>query len=344
MEKIDFVLPWVDDTRPEWNAARKQTWNKYYHVDQQPADDDDSNGSCRYRDMGILEYWFRSVEKFAPWVNKVYFVTCGQKPAWLNENHPKLVLVNHKDYIPEKYLPTFNANPIELNLHRIPGLSEHFVYFNDDMFLIRPASPELFFVDGQPCLPCDLTPCDYFGYNTWSFICLNDYFVLNDSFDIHDAIWKNRCKWFNVKHLGIKKAMKNFLCYKINRTMSIRGYDHLATAQLKSTFQEAWDTCPGILEDTSSKPFRTREQVNQWLLCGWNQAKGAFHPVLPNSQGCHFNVSTACIDEVCSIIRKQSIPQICLNDSEHNDNPERCFREIRAALDSILPEKSGFEL
>ena len=85
----------------------------------------------RYRDWEILKYLFRSIENFAPWVNNVYFVTCGHLPAWLNTECPKLQIVSHKDFIPEKYLPTFNSHSIEWNFHRIKNLSEHFVYFND---------------------------------------------------------------------------------------------------------------------------------------------------------------------------------------------------------------------
>ena len=173
---------------------------------------------------------------------------------------------------------------------------------------------------------------------------MNDYFVLNDCFHLQEEIWKNRRKWFDFRSLGFRGALKNYLCYKITRTMSIRGYDHLATAQLKSTFQKVWDACPDILEKTSRQPFRTREQVNQWLVCAWNQAMGRFHPIRPYSQGSHFNVSTQNLDEVCSIIRRQSLPQLCLNDSEKNDDPQKCFGEIRAALTAILPEKSSFEL
>ncbi len=89
--------------------------------------DEDANADCRYRDYGLLRYWFRSVERFAPWVNRMFFVTCGQKPEWLDENNPRLRLVNHADYIPAACLPTFQSNTIELNLHRIPDLSERFV-------------------------------------------------------------------------------------------------------------------------------------------------------------------------------------------------------------------------
>ena len=343
MNPIDFVLLWVDGNDPLWKARRNLRWNGYFHTDGAELKEEE-NGDCRYRDMEMLQYWFRAVEKFAPWVNRIFFVTCGQKPAWLNADHPKIVLVNHEDYMPAEYLPTFNSDPIELNLHRIQGLSEHFVLFNDDVFLISPVAPDFFFKDGQPCLPSDLSICDYFGYNSWSFRCLNDYFVLNDHFKLNDALRRDLKKWCVVKVLGARQALKNYLCFKLNRTMMIRGYEHLANPHLKSTFAEVWDTCPDIMDATCRQPFRSNDQVNQWLLCAWNQAKGQFHPVRSYSQGSHFNVSSGQLDLICSLIREQSVSELCLNDSQYNDDPEKCFAAIRQAFDAILPDKSGFEL
>lgn len=108
------------------------------------------DGEERYRDWDNLKYWFRGVERYAPWVNKIYFVTCGQIPEWLNTENPKLVCINHSDYMKEEYLPTFSSHPIELNLYRIGDLSEKVVYFNDDMFLINKVKPEDFFVNDKP--------------------------------------------------------------------------------------------------------------------------------------------------------------------------------------------------
>ena len=144
---IDFVIIWVDGNDPEWQAEKA----KY----APPSDSDDRIE--RYRDWGLLPYWFRGVEKFAPWVNKIHFVTWGHIPKWLNTEHPKLNIVRHQDYIPEKYLPTFSSNPIELNLHRIKGLSENFVYFNDDTFIISPVSKNVFFKNDLPCDSAVLT-------------------------------------------------------------------------------------------------------------------------------------------------------------------------------------------
>ena len=126
-QKIDFVIPWVDDSDPVWRAKKE----KYTGIMSQVG-----NEEARYRDWDTLKYWFRGVEKFAPWVRNVYFITDDQVPEWLNLDNPKLKWVKHSDYIPEEYLPTFNSHVIEWNMHRIPDLAENFVYFNDDVFLI----------------------------------------------------------------------------------------------------------------------------------------------------------------------------------------------------------------
>ena len=99
---IDFVLIWVDGNDPKW----KKEYMKYAPTAQ------GDKGEIRFRDWENLRYWFRGVEKFAPWVNKIHFVTCGHIPNWLNLNAPKLNFVKHSDYIPASYLPTFNSHTI----------------------------------------------------------------------------------------------------------------------------------------------------------------------------------------------------------------------------------------
>src|SRR5699024_8846127 len=140
-EKIDFVLTWVDGNDPDWQKVKNQYTVK----------DLGDNRDIRFRDWDNLQFWFRGVENFTPWVNKVHFVTWGHIPKWLNINHPKLNIVYHHDYIPEKYLPTFSSHVIELNLHRIKGLSDRFVYFNDDTFITKTMKESDFFISGLPC-------------------------------------------------------------------------------------------------------------------------------------------------------------------------------------------------
>lgn len=149
----------------------------------------------RYRDWEILKYLFRSIENFAPWVNNVYFVTCGHLPAWLNTECPKLQIVSHKDFIPEKYLPTFNSHSIEWNFHRIKNLSEHFVYFNDDMFLLHPIKPTDFFENGKPVDMLALQPDVANVEDTiMPYIYLNNTMLLAKYFDKRENM-KKQPEW-----------------------------------------------------------------------------------------------------------------------------------------------------
>ncbi len=340
MEKIDFVLPWLDGDDPQWQSQKNEEKIK---TGKELKEFDDRNKACRYRDMGLLKYWFRSVEKFAPWVNKIHFVTCGQKPDWLNENHPKMHLVNHKDYIPSKYLPTFNSNTIETNLHRIPSLSERFVLFNDDVFLLKSVTPDFFFHKNKPVLPANLKIYRLYGNDNWSKVCFNDYCTVNVNFNIKDSIWLNRKKWFSIESLGFKSALMNYIRYKVNKTFMINGYEHLANPHLKSTIQEVWDKCPNVLNDSSMFRFRSDLQVNHWLMIAWNLAKGRFYPIREGERGVCVSISTEFIYYIKGIIEKQKCFQVCINDSFENDNPDFCFKEIAKSFESILPEKSSFE-
>ena len=100
--KIDFVVTWLDPSDPEWQ--------KQYELYKDAKGD---KSKARFREMNIFRYWFRAVEKYAPWVNKVFLITNGKFPDWINKDNPKLVLVKHEDYIPAEYLPTFNSCTIE---------------------------------------------------------------------------------------------------------------------------------------------------------------------------------------------------------------------------------------
>ena len=350
MEKIDFVIPWVDGADSRWKSE-KGRYEKLLlpggsSPDESTSADElkDQNADCRYRDLGFLRYWFRGIEQFAPWVNRIFFVTCGQKPAWLNTEHPKLVMVNHCDYIPQEYLPTFNANTIELNFHRIEGLSEHFVYFNDDMFLLQPVTPDYFFKNGDPVLLSSLKYPNYLGINNWSHLVFNDYCLVNSKHDIGKSIWRNRQKWFSVKALGWHRAFRNVLCYLANKSLPVGNYDHLALPHLKSTLAETWEKGFEELDHASSFKFRSDEQVNQWLFCAWNQAIGRFSPAQSGERGIRIGISPLNIDWICGVIEGRTYPQVCLNDTQGNTDPVACSEKIIDSFNRILPQKSSFEL
>lgn len=141
---IDVVFTWVDSSDAEWIHER----SKY---DIANNTNGEAASAARYLNRDELRYALRSIYANAPWVNHIYIVTSGHRPSWLDE-HPSVSVVTHDQIFEDpSVLPVFNSHAIEANIHRIPDLSEHFIYFNDDMFIGRAVSPETFFQsNGSP--------------------------------------------------------------------------------------------------------------------------------------------------------------------------------------------------
>ncbi|MEV5576534.1 stealth family protein [Spirillospora sp. NPDC052269] len=139
---IDVVYTWVDGGDPAWRARRDAAYERFTGetLHEQAANE------SRYTSRDELRYSLRSLALFAPWVRHIYLVTDAQVPSWLNTDHPQITVVDHREIFGHRgLLPTFNSHAIESQLHHIPGLSEHFLYFNDDVFLGRPLVPTSFF-------------------------------------------------------------------------------------------------------------------------------------------------------------------------------------------------------
>lgn len=327
--KIDFVITWVDGNDPQWQRDFQS-----YLPESQYTDD---TRPIRYRNWDNLRYLFRGVEKFAPWVNKIYFITNGQIPEWLNLTAPKLHFVRHSDYIPAEYLPTFSSRPITLNLHRIKDLSEHFVLFDDDFFLIGNVEPERFFRKGLPCDKASfnaLFPDGVFVHNI-----VNDLCVINAAFDKYEMLRRHFGKWFSF-HAGTK--LLHTLALLPCRRFSGFYDPHIPQAFLKSTFEEVWERHEDIMLRTTASRFRRIDDVNVWLLRYWQLAKGDFIPLNVEKDSAYVPISDDTLDEIVKIIecRKKNI--VCLNDQEVSSF-EKAKQQINAALHKILPEKSSFE-
>ena len=137
---IDLVYLWVDGSDPVW-LARK---NKFLGIELLI---DETNCKGRHTDNDELKYSLRSVEKHLPWIRKIFIVTDNQIPDWLNVSHPKIKIIDHRDILPPEALPCYNSVVLEYFLYRIPDLSEHFLYANDDTFVNADLPPDFFFTD-----------------------------------------------------------------------------------------------------------------------------------------------------------------------------------------------------
>lgn len=144
---VDLVYLWVDGDDPEWRQKRS------LYMPSMPKDKPtpNSHSEARWRDNDELLFSLRSVERYAPWINHIYIITDAQCPKWLDRNHPKISIVDHRDILPAEALPVFSSHAIESCVYKIPGLSEHFILGNDDTFFGAPTTPDVFFKpDGSP--------------------------------------------------------------------------------------------------------------------------------------------------------------------------------------------------
>jgi hypothetical protein len=141
-EKVDLVYTWVDGTDPNWLAQKRAIVGEAASENFTP----DGDITARFVSRNELLYSLRSAWMYFRNLGKIYIVTCGQRPSFLKEDSAVIKFIDHRDIFPNAGdLPTFNSHAIESNLHRIPGLSEKYLYLNDDVFFCRPVTSKLFF-------------------------------------------------------------------------------------------------------------------------------------------------------------------------------------------------------
>lgn len=328
---IDFVITWVDMNDPEWQKSFAEHSGKIDNRKNEVSE-------ARFRDHGLLKYWFRGVEKFAPWVRKIHFVTCGQRPEWLNADHPKIQMVSHEDYMPTASLPVFNSSVIEIFLHRIPDLAEHFVYFNDDFFIVDHLSPERFFKNG---LPQDIAAFrTNLGLSLWSKCLKNNIRLINQRFDKKEVLARDYEKWFDPSY-GSKARLTKLLSW-YDKFITLRT-PHNAQPYTKTTFNEVWEYAEKELTGMSSHKFRSPEDYTQELFRTWQICRSNFLPYNTYQDTKMFPLLFRSAKAI-EAIKQQSYSLVCLNDNEHMRNYDETMSNIESAFKGILPEKSSFEI
>ncbi|WP_367297556.1 glycosyltransferase [Loigolactobacillus coryniformis] len=298
---IDVVLPWVDGSDTRITRKRETTlhnWNL----------DTDLNSADRFRDTDLLKYSLASIKKYAPWIHKVYLITDGQQPDWFEEDD-MLTVVDHTDYIPGQYLPTFNSNVIELNIARIKDLSEHFILFNDDTILNKPVTAQDFFSEnGDPkdAAIYSVIPTD----NYFSHIILNDVIILNKYFNKWAGIKSDWRKYINIKY-G-KQLVRSLLSLPWSNTVGFFN-PHTPISYRKSNFEQLWQLEPELLDSCSKNKFRTKSDISHWLVRYFQLQSGRFSPRKSTfSQFYEQSETKAIINDIENSQHKI----LCINDSD----------------------------
>ena len=307
---VDLVYLWVDGSDPQWLKKKELYTGKQ-------ADTSEGNNRGRYVNNDELKYSLRSVERYLPWIRRIYIVTDDQSPAWLQKDHPKIRIVDHTELLPEKALPCFNSSVIEYFLYKIPGLSEHFLFANDDMFFNRELSPDYFFdPDGIP------------------FVRLKR---------------KLLGKWHYPIKLLFRKQLGQYISMVVDGASLVQQKygkyysgipHHNVDAYLKSDYRDAVEH---VFREQVEKSLssRTRMYGDQHrsafsyyaLAVGKAQLK-----YVGNKESMRIRVNHPDFRQRLSTFRPDLF---CLNDSQRVKDEDRA--QIKPFLEELFPEKSAFE-
>lgn len=292
---MDAVITYVDGLDPVWQKA----YEDFINI---PVLDK------RFRDWGTLKYLLRGIETKMQFVNNVYLVVShdSQVPAWVNRERLKIVL--HKDIIPRKYLPTFNSTCIEMFLHKIKGLDEEYLYFNDDMYPVMDCKKTDFFRDGKIV----------FGFAKHI---------------LTSGLYKKQCK------MSDRLARK--VLGKSNSIIFVRP-QHTCTPMLKSECEEIYGKAePEILNSLS--PLRDEKNFNQYIFPDYLYYKGK--AICKRQSKKHFSMAVASPKKIAAFLHRPTKKMVCINDVQLSKEKYEAMRSaILTSFEDLFPNKSRFEL
>ena len=306
---IDLVYLWVNGNDPEWIAKRQACIGDLSLKDV--------NCKGRYADNGELRYSLRSIEKYAPWVHKIFIVTDNQVPEWLDTSHPKIQIVDHTEIMPPECLPCFNSNVIEHYLHKIPGLSEHFLYANDDMFINQPVTPETFFgTDGLPKVRMNRRPFRKFYI----------YFKTK----VQKKQLSNYMQNVHITALLVEKKYGKYFNCKTH---------HNIDAYLRSHYEHTRQVFDEEINANRCNHVRTRNDIQRNLFSYVLIAEKQAH-VCYVTQHTSFRLHIDNHECYAKFLKYKPV-FFCMNDSEFANDDDR--RRAAAFLRQYFPDKSQFE-
>jgi hypothetical protein len=311
---VDVIVTWVDGSRPDYEEKMLS-----FFAAAHPGR---KLNSARHRNNHELRFSLRSLETYAPWLRKIHLVTDGQCPEWLKTDHPKLRLVDHKDFIPAEYLPTFNSHVIEAFLHRVPGLAEHYIYCNDDVFMGRPArKADLFTPIGLPLCFMDWRPLRKFGYG---------YFKSE-----HTASWHNTIEYLR-KHGVLKDTDATFICA------------HGLFPQTKSNAYNTFVFYEDLINNFVKNRFRSTNEVGFYCHAAplWLYANKR---IIPCDER-HYYVQNSQIDRMIyyKALINEKIFNIsplffCINDTKNRPLKSKWIKDLIYVLRSYFPYPLSLE-
>ena len=308
--EIDMVFSWVDGTDSDFQRARAQRLAAYV-----VGEGDDSE--ARFRQIDELKYALRSVATFAPWVRRIFLVTDSPRPSWLDE-HPRVTIVRSEEFFADpSVLPTHNSHAVESQLHRIEGLSEHFLYSNDDMFFGRPVRPEMFFSPGGITKFIEAT----------TRIGLGDANPARSGFEnaarVNRALLRERFGRVTTRHL-----------------------EHAATPLRRSVMAELEAAFPADFARTAASAFRSATDISVTNSLYHYYALMTGRAVQQTAARVRYIETTLARapGEMDRLLRDRDVDFFCLNDGSHPEiSVKRRTRTVQRFLERYFPIPAPWE-
>jgi len=302
---IDAVFTWVDDSDPQWRQRRADTLGVPLGA---PAPTD-----YQFQQHDELRFALRAAERFAPWIRNFYLVTDQQRPAWLTEDTDVIKVVDHRDiWADPSKLPTFNSHAISSQVHHIDGLSEHYLLFNDDVFLGCPILPKRFFQTNGTAL------------------------FHNSRVALPPTEFRGELQPFMDARMNALDLVERDFGYR-----PVRLFQHVPVTQLRSLNEELEEKFAAELGQTAANQIRSRDDtLSVWLHHYYGYAKGRTNPGVLNYR--YIPVGTPSgLQTLAEIARDGQVQAFCINDGPKSSKAE--YAKVRAWLESYYPGKSRFE-
>ena len=304
------MFSWVDGSASDFQRQRAAQMAEYV-----VGDGDD--GPARYRHVDELRYALRSVHMYAPWVRRIFIATDSPVPTWLIE-HPKVTIVRSEEFFADpSVLPTHNSHAIEAQLHRIPGLAEHFIYSNDDMFFGRLVEPELFFTAAgvSQFVECEV------------------------------RIGAGAPAPARSGHDNGLRVNRELLRGRFGRTI-VRDLEHCATPLRRSVMTELEQTFPDDFARTAASRFRSATDVSVTNSLYHYYALMTGRAVTTKRPRVRY-VQTTLADSLRRMERladRTDIDMFCLNDGGPAQIPEEVrVHALRTSLERMFPVRAPWE-
>ncbi|MBQ6286961.1 MAG: hypothetical protein IJK73_04815 [Bacteroidales bacterium] len=291
---MDAVITYVDGLDPVWQAEYASA----------------VGGKAlakRYRDWGTLKYLLRGIEKHIPSVSNVFLLVSGesQVPSWIDRDEVHVIL--HSDIMPARFLPTFNSTSIEMFLHKIPGLSEKFLYFNDDMFPVADCEEEDFFQDGK------------------AVIGFSHHLMAGGKYKKRVRNSDRQAR----KALGLKPGL------------TFVRPQHTCSPMLKSQSERVYAFSQEAIFKVVSR-LRTTENFNQYLFLDYLYYQGKTTGSRLSNK--YLSPAVHRPGKIVKDILHPSVKLLCINDVNLSDEEFIEYKDaVVAAFDRHFPEKSRFE-